>query len=116
MLEIIINGMMVAEVSTRWVAYGKVSRLLLMVVMADAAAEIPNDDPERAGSLACRLLFPHPYSRLHQTMLRRHKRYVVIDSTCEQRLTCTEEEIFDTILLVIRNAVQFLRLGNILRR
>jgi hypothetical protein len=24
-LEIIINGMMVAEVSTRWVAYGKVS-------------------------------------------------------------------------------------------
>jgi len=27
-----------------------------------------------------------------------------------------EEEIFDTILLVIRNAVQFLRLGNILRR
>lgn len=27
-----------------------------------------------------------------------------------------EEEIFDTVLLVIRNAVQFLRLGNILRR
>jgi hypothetical protein len=28
----------------------------------------------------------------------------------------TEEEVLDTILLVIRNAVQFLRLGNILRR
>ena len=27
-----------------------------------------------------------------------------------------EEEVLDTILLVIRNAVQFLRLGNILRR
>jgi hypothetical protein len=31
-------------------------------------------------------------------------------------LTWKEEEIFDTVLLVIRNAVQFLRLGNILRR
>lgn len=28
----------------------------------------------------------------------------------------TEEEVLDTILLVIRNGVQFLRLGNILRR
>ena len=27
-----------------------------------------------------------------------------------------EEEVLDTIVLVIRNAVQFLRLGNILRR
>ena len=27
-----------------------------------------------------------------------------------------EEEVLDTLLLVIRNAVQFLRLGNILRR
>lgn len=33
-----------------------------------------------------------------------------------QLLTGAEEEIFDTVLLVIRNAVQFLRLGNILRR
>jgi hypothetical protein len=31
-------------------------------------------------------------------------------------LTCVDEELLDTILLVIRNAVQFLRLGNILRR
>jgi hypothetical protein len=31
-------------------------------------------------------------------------------------LTITGEEVLDTILLVIRNGVQFLRLGNILRR
>ena len=35
----------------------------------------------------------------------------------DEGLTCVpEEEVLDTILLVIRNAVQFLRLGNILRR
>ena len=35
----------------------------------------------------------------------------------DEGLTCVpEEEVLDMILLVIRNAVQFLRLGNILRR
>lgn len=39
-----------------------------------------------------------------------------MSDTGEDLLTCTEEEVLDTVLLVIRNGVQFLRLGNILRR
>ena len=50
-LEIIVNGMMVVEVSTRWVAYGKVSRAdLHRNGRADNSfllvAEIPHDTAE----------------------------------------------------------------------
>ncbi|CAD6573585.1 MAG: hypothetical protein TREMPRED_000862 [Tremellales sp. Tagirdzhanova-0007] len=84
-LEIIVNVMMVVEVSTRWVAYGKkypmtpLNIIDLLLVLFCTVTLI--------------LVFRNPCS----TGTR-------------------QEEILDTILLVIRNAVQFLRLGNILRR
>lgn len=67
--------MMVAEVSTRWVAYGKVSLVLARTswIRADAT-EIPNDNLECTGSIAGRFLFPDAHPGLYQTMLGRHKR------------------------------------------
>ncbi|ORX34909.1 hypothetical protein BD324DRAFT_633144 [Kockovaella imperatae] len=84
-LEVIVNAMMVLEVSTRWVAFGKKYPMtplniidLLLVLFC---------------SITLILVFRSPCSE-----------------------GTRQEEVLDTILLVIRNAVQFLRLGNILRR
>lgn len=81
------------------------------------SAEISNDDTERSGFVAGRFLLFDSDPGLHQAMFGRHKRYVRLSQLCIGNiLIMAEEEIFDTVLLVIRNAVQFLRLGNILRR
>ncbi|RXK40700.1 hypothetical protein M231_01952 [Tremella mesenterica] len=84
-LEVIVNGLMVLEVGTRWTAYGKKYPMTLLNVI------------DLALVLFCSL-----------TLI------LVFSSPCSEGTR--QEEVLDTILLVIRNAVQFLRLGNILRR
>ncbi|KAK1921429.1 hypothetical protein DB88DRAFT_513455 [Papiliotrema laurentii] len=84
-LEVIVNGLMVIEVSTRWVAYGKKYPMTPLNII------------DLLLVLFCSI-----------TLI------LVFRSPCAEG--ARQEEVLDTILLVIRNAVQFLRLGNILRR
>ncbi|KAL7419290.1 hypothetical protein Q5752_006127 [Cryptotrichosporon argae] len=84
-IEVIINVLMVLEVSTRWVAYGKKYPMTPLNVI----------DLALVFFCVVTLIF-------------------VFHNPCGEGTR--EEEILDTILLVIRNAAQFLRLGNILRR
>ncbi|WVQ85152.1 hypothetical protein IAT38_007317 [Cryptococcus sp. DSM 104549] len=84
-LEVVLNLLMVLEVSTRWVAYGKKYPLTLLnlvdLVLVFFCA------------ITLILVFRNPCSSGTRS-----------------------EELLDTILLIIRNTVQFLRLGHILRR
>ncbi|KAK8844571.1 hypothetical protein IAR55_006418 [Kwoniella newhampshirensis] len=84
-LEVIINALMVLEVTTRWVAYGKKYPLTLLNVVDLALVAFC--------SITLILVFRNPCGSGTRS-----------------------EEVLDTILIVIRNAVQFLRLGSILRR
>ncbi|ODN75541.1 hypothetical protein L202_06667 [Cryptococcus amylolentus CBS 6039] len=84
-IEVILNGLMVLEVTTRWFANGKKFPITFLNIV-DLA-------------LLAFCLF---------TLL------LVFFSPCSS--STRSEEIFDTILLVGRNAIQFLRLGAILRR
>ncbi|TXT10679.1 hypothetical protein VHUM_02184 [Vanrija humicola] len=85
-LEVIVNFLMVVEVSTRWIAYGKKYPMTLLNLLD-----------------LCLVLF------CVITLI------LVFANPCAEGTT-RQEEILDTILLAIRNGVQFLRLGNILRR
>ncbi|WWD22876.1 hypothetical protein CI109_107371 [Kwoniella shandongensis] len=84
-LEVIINALMVLEVTTRWVAYGKKYPLTLLNIVDLALVAFC--------SITLILVFRNPCGSGTRS-----------------------EEVLDTILIVIRNAVQFLRLGSILRR
>ncbi|KLT43179.1 hypothetical protein CC85DRAFT_258946 [Cutaneotrichosporon oleaginosum] len=84
-LEVIVNALMVLEVSTRWIAYGKKYPMTLLNML----------DLVLVFFCVVTLIF-------------------VFASPCGEGTR--QEEVLDTILLVIRNGVQFLRLGNILRR
>ncbi|GMK54192.1 hypothetical protein CspeluHIS016_0107780 [Cutaneotrichosporon spelunceum] len=84
-LEVIVNTLMVLEVSTRWVAYGKKYPMTILNMI----------DLVLVFFCVVTLIF-------------------VFASPCGEGTR--QEEFLDTILLVIRNGVQFLRLGHILRR
>ncbi|ORY30823.1 hypothetical protein BCR39DRAFT_494399 [Naematelia encephala] len=84
-LEVVVNVLMVLEVGTRWVAYGKKYPLTLLNIV------------DLLLVLFCTL-----------TLI------LVFHNPCSTGTR--QEEVLDTILLVIRNLVQFLRLGHILRR
>ncbi|WVF66365.1 hypothetical protein IAT40_001105 [Kwoniella sp. CBS 6097] len=84
-LEVVINILMVVEVGTRWVAYGKKYPLtplnivdIILVLFCSVTLILVFRNPCGSGTRS--------------------------------------EELLDTILLIIRNTVQFLRLGSILRR
>ncbi|KAL1408914.1 hypothetical protein Q8F55_005728 [Vanrija albida] len=85
-LEVVVNFLMVVEVSTRWIAYGKKYPMTLLNVL------------DLGLVLFCVI-----------TLI------LVFVNPCGEGTT-RQEEMLDTILLVIRNGVQFLRLANILRR
>ncbi|WVQ93982.1 hypothetical protein IAU59_001060 [Kwoniella sp. CBS 9459] len=84
-LEVVINILMVVEVGTRWVAYGKKYPLTLLNVVDIILVLFC--------SVTLILVFRNPCGSGTRS-----------------------EELLDTILLIIRNTVQFLRLGSILRR
>ncbi|WWC67111.1 uncharacterized protein I206_101018 [Kwoniella pini CBS 10737] len=84
-LEVVINVLMVLEVGTRWIAYGKKYPLTLLNIIDIILV------------LFCTV-----------TLI------LVFKNPCGQGTR--SEELLDTFLLIIRNTVQFLRLGSILRR
>ncbi|WWC97292.1 hypothetical protein V866_004171 [Kwoniella sp. B9012] len=84
-LEVVINVLMVLEVGTRWIAYGKKYPLTLLNIVDIILV------------LFCTV-----------TLI------LVFKNPCGEGTR--SEELLDTFLLIIRNTVQFLRLGSILRR
>ncbi|WVR03252.1 hypothetical protein IAU60_000243 [Kwoniella sp. DSM 27419] len=84
-LEVIINVLMVVEVGTRWIAYGKKYPMTPLNVVDIILVLFC--------SVTLILVFRNPCGSGTRS-----------------------EELLDTILLIIRNTVQFLRLGSILRR
>ncbi|WWC57816.1 uncharacterized protein I303_100351 [Kwoniella dejecticola CBS 10117] len=84
-LEVVINVLMVLEVGTRWIAYGKKYPLTLLNIIDIILV------------LFCTV-----------TLI------LVFRNPCGEGTR--SEELLDTFLLIIRNTVQFLRLGSILRR
>ncbi|WWC85510.1 uncharacterized protein L201_000374 [Kwoniella dendrophila CBS 6074] len=84
-LEVVINVLMVLEVGTRWIAYGKKYPLNLLNIVDIILV------------LFCTV-----------TVI------LVFRNPCGEGTR--SEELLDTFLLIIRNGVQFLRLGSILRR
>ncbi|CAK9784485.1 unnamed protein product [Cutaneotrichosporon oleaginosum] len=97
-LEVIVNALMVLEVSTRWIAYGKVG-----INFAHPTLTVQKYPMTLLNMLDLVLVFFCVVTLIF-----------VFASPCGEGTR--QEEVLDTILLVIRNGVQFLRLGNILRR
>lgn len=112
---------MVLEVGTRWVGFGKVRiKTSLEYVLTTFPTAIPIDTAQRSRPVPHGILYHYASRRIPQPVRCGFKTYVLsFSSTACRRprfLHSTGEEVLDTILLVVRNAVQFWRLGTILRR
>ncbi len=103
-LEIIVNGGMILEVGTRWVGFGKVHGWWFSDRCRGTDDDgFPQQYPMTALNIVDLLLTAFCVITL----------VVVFVSSCGGS---KGEEVLDTVLLVVRNGVQFWRLGTILRR
>jgi hypothetical protein len=103
-LEIIINSAMIAEVAIRFLAFGRVSErmnVLQGVHLIDGIGQ---------------QFWKHPFNvfDLVVTVFCVLTLLVILFAGCGA--TSKEEEVFDTLLLVTRNVLQFGRLANIVRQ
>lgn len=84
-LEVIVNVLMVLEVSTRWIAYGKVGAVCFP--QSADHAEISYDATQCCGPPAGALLRHHPHLRLRKSLWRGDQAYVFIHRCQSQKLT-----------------------------
>ena len=103
-LEFIINSAMIAEVTIRFLAFGRVSETVLV-----------NQEPQLIYG-GGQQFWKHPFNvfDLVVTVFCVLTLLVILFAGCGA--TSKEEEIFDTLLLVTRNVLQFGRLANIVRQ
>ena len=103
-LEIIINSTMIAEVVIRFLAFGRVSDTVNVLLGSHLAEDIVQQ------------FWKHPFNvfDLVVTVFCGLTLLVILFAGCGA--TSKEEEVFDTLLLVTRNVLQFGRLANIVRQ
>jgi hypothetical protein len=103
-LEIIINLTMIAEVAIRFLAFGRVSGIAQVTYIFHLAHSVEQQ------------FWRHPFNvfDLVVTVFCVLTVLVILFAGCGA--TSKEEEIFDTLLLVTRNVLQFGRLANIVRQ
>jgi hypothetical protein len=102
-LEFIINGAMIAEVSLRFLAFGQVGSLVLRFLVVE-----PHPHLQRFWSS------PFNVIDLFLTFLCVLTVLVLLFAGCGS--TSKEEELLDTLLLVARNVLQFGRLATVMQR
>jgi hypothetical protein len=102
-LEVIINSAMIVEVTIRFLALGRVSETMTA-----------NLDPKLIYGFIGQQFWKHPFNvfDLFVTVFCVLTLLVILFAGCASK----EEEIFDTLLLVARNVLQFGRLANIVRQ
>ena len=103
-LEIIVNSAMIVEVGIRFLAFGRVSRIVQVSCVLHLTPRVEQQ------------FWKHPFNvfDLIVTVFCILTVLVIVFAGCGA--TSKEEEIFDTLLLVTRNVLQFGRLANIVRQ
>jgi hypothetical protein len=103
-LEIIINSAMIVEVAIRFLAFGRVSRIVEVSYVLHLTHGVEQQ------------FWKYPFNvfDLIVTVFCVLTVLVIVFAGCGA--TSKEEEIFDTLLLVTRNVLQFGRLANIVRQ
>lgn len=105
-LELIVNTAMIAEVSIRWFAFGRVRLWTLDRATRGSAPS--------SRYVACQNFWKSYYNTLDLavTILCVVTILVIFFSGCSAK----KEEVFDTFLLVVRNLFQFGRLALVMRK
>lgn len=106
-LEVVINTSMIVEVAVRFVAFGRVSRAVLPIGYQVGL---------RALRLGVQLFWKSPFNVMDLiiTLICAGTIVVLFFAGCGS--TSKEEELLDTLLLVARNVLQFIRLASVMRQ
>ena len=111
-LEIIINTSMIVEVAIRFVAFGRVSR----TVQINPTARLSTRLTCLTVNLGTQQFWKSPFNILDLiiTVICAVTILVIFFAACGS--TSKEEELLDTLLLVARNVLQFVRLASVMRQ